>query len=47
MSEAAEKYFDTKKLIKLLDIHKSGKKDLSRKIWTVYTFIVWYNQYFK
>lgn len=46
-SEVAQIYFDTQKLVKLLDIHKSGKKDLSRKIWTVYTFLVWYNEYFK
>ena len=46
-SDVAEKYFNTEKLVKLLDLHKSGKADLSRKIWTVYTFIVWYNQYFK
>jgi len=46
-SEAAEMHFNTQKLVKLLDKHKSGKVDLSRKIWTVYTFIVWYNQYFK
>ena len=45
-SETANKYFDTKKLVKMLDIHKSGKKDLSRKIWTVYTFLVWYEQFF-
>ncbi len=45
--EVAEKYFNTQELVKLLDTHKSGKNDLSRKIWTVYTFIVWYNQYFK
>lgn len=43
----AEKYFNTQRLIKLLDTHKTGKKDLSRKIWTVYTFIVWYGEYFK
>ncbi len=46
LSEAAEQYFDTEKLIKLLQIHKSGKADLSRKIWTVYTFLVWYEQFF-
>ena len=46
LSEAAERYFDTEKLIKLLDLHKSGKADLSRKIWTVYTFLVWYEQFF-
>ncbi len=45
-SEAAEKYFNTEKLVKLLDSHKEGKSDLSRKIWTIYTFLVWYNQYF-
>lgn len=45
-SEAAEKYFDTEKLIKLLDTHKSGKRDVSRKIWTVYTFLVWYEEFF-
>ncbi len=45
-SAAAERYFDTEKLLKLLDIHKSGKADLSRKIWTVYTFLVWYEQFF-
>ncbi len=46
-SETAEKYFDIKLLIKMLDTHKSGKADLSRKIWTVYTFLVWYDEYFK
>lgn len=45
-SAAAEKYFDTVKLMKMLDTHKSGKADLSRKIWTVYTFLVWYSKYF-
>ena len=43
----AEKYFDTEKLVALLELHKSGKADVSRKIWTVYTFLVWYNEYFK
>lgn len=46
-SETAEKYFDTARLVKLLDTHKSGKADLSRKIYTVYTFLVWYGEYFK
>ena len=45
-SENAKKYFDTDRLVALLDRHKSGKEDVSRKIWTVYTFLVWYNQYF-
>lgn len=45
-SDVAKKYFNTEYLVKMLDKHKQGKGDLSRKIWTVYTFIVWYNQYF-
>ena len=46
-SDTAEKYFDTERLVKLLDTHRAGKADLSRKIWTVYTFLVWYGEYFK
>ncbi|MGN0632181.1 MAG: asparagine synthase (glutamine-hydrolyzing), partial [Ruminococcus sp.] len=38
---AAEKYFNTDKLVKLLDDHRAGKSDYSRKIWTVYMFLVW------
>ncbi|MBQ8202747.1 MAG: asparagine synthase (glutamine-hydrolyzing) [Clostridia bacterium] len=45
-SEVANKYFDTKLLIKMLDRHRAGKEDLSRKIWTVYTFLVWYKEFF-
>ncbi len=46
-SDAAEKYFDTSMLLKLLDKHKLGKADNSRKIWTVYTFLVWHKEYFE
>ena len=45
-SETAETYFETELLVKMLERHRSGKEDLSRKIWTVYTFLVWYEQYF-
>ena len=45
-SPAAEKYFNAAELIKLLDTHKAGKRDNSRKIWTVYIFLVWYGQFF-
>ena len=33
-------------LVKLLDDHKNGKADNSRRVWTVYTFLVWYDQFF-
>ena len=45
-SEAAKKYFNTDKIVKYLDDHKNGKADNSRKVWTIYMFLVWYNQFF-
>lgn len=41
-SPAAREYFDQTSLLKLLDEHKSGEKNNQRKIWTVYTFLVWH-----
>ena len=32
--------------MKLLDDHKNGKADNSRRVWTVYTFLIWYKQFF-
>lgn len=45
-SKIAEKYFDQKYILNLLEKHKSGRVDCFKKIWTVYTFIIWYEQYF-
>lgn len=45
-SETANMFFDTKRLVKLLDEHKAQKKDNSRKVWTVYIFLIWYDIYF-
>lgn len=45
-SVEADKFFYTGELLKLLDKHKSGKKDYSKKIWTVYMFLMWYGIYF-
>lgn len=45
-SAAANKYFNTSELLKLLDEHRAGKADNSRKIWTVFMFLVWYKEYF-
>ena len=42
----ASKFFDTKKINKLLDDHHNGKWNNARKIYTIYTFLVWYNIYF-
>ena len=45
-SENAQKFFHTGELVKLLDDHKNGKADNSRRVWTVYTFLIWYKQFF-
>ena len=42
----SEEFFKPNKIIKLLDQHKKGKRDNSRKIWTIYSFLVWYEEYF-
>ena len=47
LSDAAAKFFNCEELISILDDHYNGKWDNSRKIWTIYIFIVWYNIYFK
>ena len=50
-SATAEQFFHTELLLRLLEEHKSGKQtnektDHSRKIWTVYVFLVWYERFF-
>ena len=44
-NEASE-FFKVDKIIKLLDDHRAGKADNSRKIWTIYIFLLWYDVYF-
>jgi asparagine synthase (glutamine-hydrolysing) len=45
--ESSQKFFNTAPLLKLLDDHRAGKADNSRKIWTVFIFLVWYKVYFE
>ena len=46
-SENAKMFFNTELLVRLLDDHRAGKADNSRKIWTVFIFLVWYRVYFE
>ena len=41
-----DKFFNQKAILKLLDDHKKGKADNSRKIWTIYVFLIWYEIFF-
>lgn len=46
-SETAEKFFRMDKLKEIWAEYTGGNSDLWRKIWTIYTFLVWYRVYFE
>lgn len=46
LSDSSKKFFVTDELMKLLDDHKEGKAHNMQKIWSFYTFIVWYDKFF-
>ena len=41
-----KEFFDQDKILKMAEDNFQGKTDDRRKIWTVYTFLVWYKLYF-
>lgn len=45
--KTAAYYFHRDYLLTLLEEHRSGKADHSRKIWTVYSFLLWHRIYFE
>lgn len=45
-SEFAAEFFDPIKILDLLDDHFHGRANNGRKIWTVFTFLVWYKRFF-
>lgn len=45
-SDYAAIFFDTDALMQLLDDHFHEKAQNQRKIWTVFTFLVWYKRFF-
>ena len=45
-TDIANTYFDTDKLIKMLDDHINNKHDNYRKVWSIYCFIQWYDVFF-
>lgn len=44
--EWVSEFFDQDKIIQLLDDNFEEKVDERRKIWTIFTFLTWYNVYF-
>ncbi len=45
-ADYAGEFFDKAKILQLLDDHKAGKANNGRKVWTVFTFLVWYKRFF-
>ena len=44
--EFTSKFFKVDVINELLDEHISGKKDNYRKVWTIYSFLTWYEIFF-
>ena len=42
----AERFFNTEAILRLLDDHKAGRAKNMTKIWSIYSFILWYELYF-
>jgi asparagine synthase (glutamine-hydrolysing) len=45
-SDTAAQFFDRAQLLGLLDAHHIGAASNQRKVWTVYSFLVWYERFF-
>ena len=45
-SDMAAEFFDTAEIKKIYDEYVGGNSDNWRKVWTIYTFLVWYEEYF-
>lgn len=45
-SEMVEKFFNVEEINTIFDEYVGGNSDNWRKVWTIYTFLVWYEEYF-
>lgn len=45
-SDIAEKFFKVDEINAIFDEYVGGNSDNWRKVWTIYTFLVWYEEYF-
>ena len=45
-SDIAEKFFHVEEIRAIFDEYVGGNSDNWRKVWTIYTFLVWYEEYF-
>lgn len=45
-SDEAARFFQRDAINELLDDHLSGKRHNMKKIWSIYSFLLWYDEYF-
>ncbi len=45
--EFVKEFFNPKYVLRLLEEHKNGKKDNYKKVWAIYSFIKWYEVFFR
>ena len=45
-SDIAAQFFNVEEIQKIYQAYIGGDSDLWRKVWTIYTFLVWYEEYF-
>lgn len=45
-SDIAEKFFNLDEINAIWDEYVGGNSDNWRKVWTIYTFLIWYEEYF-
>lgn len=45
-TDYSQELFNNKIINKLLDDHKNNKKDNYKKVWAIYCFLIWYEEFF-
>ena len=45
-ADYAAEFFDTERLLTMLDAHRDGTENNCRSLYTVYSFLLWYREYF-
>lgn len=46
LSDTAAEFFNRDAIIKLLDDHRDGRAANMKRIWSVYSFLLWYDEFF-
>lgn len=45
-NEVSKRYFNQSEILRILEEHKNSKRNNARKIWSILTFLVWYEEFF-